>query len=160
LTGEEKIHHGGTEITERSTPVFGDSDYGSLHFDLLFSFASCLRDLRASVVNSFLYSYKRAYRAWQEAVLLDASLARHQRQIERWSRARVAAVFIRLQQLPGARADVDVPVLARMMDRFFWDLLGQALHLPAPELDAILESTTHLLHHALFADSDQGRIHP
>jgi len=99
------------------------------------------------------FAYAGAYRAWREAVLLDPSLTPHQEQIERWTRARVAGVFEALLQLPGARTDVNVPVLARLMDRFFWDLLGQALRLPAIELEAILESTTSLLYHALFRDA-------
>jgi AcrR family transcriptional regulator len=98
-------------------------------------------------------TYASAYRAWQEAVLLDSSLKRHQERIENWTRARVVSVFELLLQMPGARRDVNVPVLARLMDRFFWDLLGQGLRLPTAELAAILESTTDLLYHALFRDS-------
>jgi AcrR family transcriptional regulator len=111
--------------------------------------------LHALLKNAFAtdLTYAGAYRAWQEAVLLDSSLADHQSRIEKWTRARVAAVFELLLQLPGARRDVNVPVLSRLMDRFFWDLLGQALRLPAAGLDAILESTTDLLYHALFSDS-------
>ena len=111
--------------------------------------------LRCLLKNAFAteLTYASAYRAWQEAVLLDSSLAHHQRKIENWTRARVAAVFELLLQLPGARRDVNVPVLARLMDRFFWDLLGQALHLPTTHLDAILETTTNLIFHALFTDS-------
>jgi AcrR family transcriptional regulator len=111
--------------------------------------------LRAHLKGAFAteLTYASAYRAWQEAVLLDSSLVGHQKSIENWTRARVAAVFELLLQLPGARRDVRVPVLARLMDRFFWDLLGQALRLPPAELDAILESTTDLIYHALFKDS-------
>jgi AcrR family transcriptional regulator len=111
--------------------------------------------LGALLKNAFAtdLTYAGAYRAWQEAVLLDGSLADHQKKIENWTRARVAGVFELLLRLPGARHDVNLPVLARLMDRFFWDLLGQALRLPPAELDAILESTTDLLYHALFADS-------
>jgi len=114
--------------------------------------------LRALLEGAFAreLTYTGAYRAWQEAVLLDRSLARHQKSIENWSWARVTAVFGLLQRLPGARTDVNVPVLARLMDRFFWDLLGQALRLPPAELDAVLESTTNLLYHALFADPSPG----
>lgn len=97
-------------------------------------------------------AYTGAYRAWQEAVLVDASLARLQEQIEVWTRARITAVFVFFLRLPGARSDVDVPVLARLMDRFFWDLLGQALRLTAAERQRILSTTTHLLYHALFRD--------
>jgi len=95
-------------------------------------------------------AYAGAYRAWREAVLLDSTLAPHQEQIERWTRARVNAVFEGLLGLPGARTDVNVPVLARLMDRLFWDLLGEAPRLSSDELEAILDSTTDLLYHALF----------
>jgi AcrR family transcriptional regulator len=111
-----------------------------------------LRSLLRSAFSQDL-AYAGAYRAWREAVLLDPSLASHEAQIEHWTRARVAGVIQALLQLPGARADVNVPVLARLMDRLFWDLLGQALRLPAIELEAILESTADLLFHALFSDA-------
>lgn len=110
--------------------------------------------LHALLKNAFAtdLTYAGAYRAWQEAVLLDSSLGGHQKSIEDWTRARVAGVFELLLQLPGARREVNVPVLARLMDRFFWDLLGQAPRLTPAELAAILESTTDLLYHALFTD--------
>jgi AcrR family transcriptional regulator len=117
--------------------------------------------LRALLESAFTrdLAHAGAYRAWREAILLDPSLAPHQEQIERWTRARVTGVFEALLRLPGARPDVNVPVLASLMDRFFWDLLGQALRLPASELEAILDSTTDLVFHALFADptSEQTR---
>jgi AcrR family transcriptional regulator len=96
--------------------------------------------------------YAGAYRAWKEAVLTDAELARMQVEIERWTTARVTTVFELLVQLPGARKNVNVPVLARLMDRFFWDLLGQALALPTPELRAVLATTVDLVYHTLFMD--------
>ena len=98
-------------------------------------------------------AFAGAYRAWREAILLDPSLAPRQEQIERWTQARVTRVFETFLQLPGARRDVNVPVLARLMDRFFWDLLGEATHLAASELEPILESVTDLLYHALFTDA-------
>ena len=110
-----------------------------------------LRSLLRSAFSKDL-AYAGAYRAWREAILLDSTLAPHQQRIERWTRARVASVFQALLGLPGARTDVNVPVLARLMDRFFWDLLGEAPRLSAGELEAILESTTDLLYHALFHD--------
>jgi AcrR family transcriptional regulator len=97
-------------------------------------------------------TYAGAYRAWREAILTDVGLARHQKEIERWTRARVGGVFTFMLQLPGARKDVDVPMLARLMDRFFWDLLGEALRFNAAERTRILATVTHLLYHALFTD--------
>jgi len=110
--------------------------------------------LRALLGSAFSqeFAYAGAYRAWREAILLDSSLAPHQDRIERWTRARVRGVLEALLKLPGARRDVNVSVLARLMDRFFWDLLAQASRLPAAELEAVLDSTTDLLYHALFRD--------
>jgi AcrR family transcriptional regulator len=97
--------------------------------------------------------YLGAYRAWQEAVLSDPRLARKQMEIHAWTTARVMAVFQLLQQLPGARASVDVPGLARVMDSFFWSLLGQAVRMPPLELEQWIHSATHLIYHALFVDA-------
>jgi AcrR family transcriptional regulator len=96
--------------------------------------------------------YLGAYRAWQEAVLSDPDLARKQQEIHAWTTARVTSVFQRLQQLPGARPGVDVPGLARVMDSFFWSLLGQAVRMPKVELHRQIDSATHLIYHALFTD--------
>jgi AcrR family transcriptional regulator len=96
--------------------------------------------------------YLGAYRAWQEAVLSDPDLARRQAEIHAWTTARVTAVFTRLQQLPGARPGVDVPGLARVMDRFFWSLLAQAVLMPKVELNRQIDSATHLIYHAMFVD--------
>jgi AcrR family transcriptional regulator len=97
--------------------------------------------------------YLGAYRAWQEAVLSDPELARKQVEIHAWTTSRVTTVFQLLQQLPGARAGVDVPGLARVMDSFFWNLLGQAVLMPAVELNRWIDSATHLIYHAIFLDA-------
>lgn len=120
---------------------------------------SGLRDLLQAAFSSDL-TYAGAYRAWREAILLDPTLGPKEEEIERWTQARVAGVFELLLQLPGARSDVNLPVLARLMDRLFWDLLGQATRLPAAELAAILESTTDLVYHALFFDAPDNRAQP
>ena len=97
--------------------------------------------------------YLGACRAWQEASLADAELARKEAEIHAWTTARVRRVFEFLQQLPGARRGVDVPGLARVMDNFFWSLLGQALRMSKVELKEWLESSTHLIYHAMFEDA-------
>jgi AcrR family transcriptional regulator len=97
--------------------------------------------------------YLGAYRAWQEAALTDVGLARKQNQIHAWTTARIATVFERLQQLPGARRGVDIPGLARAMDSLFWSLLAHAVRMPQTELDRWVDSSTHLIYHAIFADS-------
>jgi AcrR family transcriptional regulator len=96
--------------------------------------------------------YLGAYRAWQEAVLSDVGLVRKQAEIHAWTTTRVAAVFQLFQKLPGARQGVDVAGLARVMDSFFWSLLAQAVHMPRVELNQWIDSTTHLIYHAMFAD--------
>jgi AcrR family transcriptional regulator len=96
--------------------------------------------------------YLGAYRAWQEAVLSDPELARKQVEIYGWTTSRVMTVFQLLQQLPGARAGVDVPGLARVMDSFFWCLLGHAVRMPDVELKQWIDSATHLIYHAMFVD--------
>jgi AcrR family transcriptional regulator len=96
--------------------------------------------------------YLGAYRAWQEAVLSDPGLARKQRAIHVWTTGRVEAVFQRFQQMPGARPGVDIASLARVMDSFFWSLLGEAVLMPRVELNKWLDSATHLIYHALFTD--------
>jgi AcrR family transcriptional regulator len=97
--------------------------------------------------------YLGAYRAWQEAALTDAGLARKQKQIHAWTTARVTAVFEMLVRLPGAREGVDLPGLARAMDSLFWSMLAQAVRMPKPELDRWVTSSTHLIYHALFKDA-------
>jgi AcrR family transcriptional regulator len=96
--------------------------------------------------------YLGAYRAWQEAVLSDPDLARKQQEIHAWTTARVTGVFQRLQRLPGARPGVDIPGLARVMDSFFWSLLAQAVRMTAVELNRYIDSSTHIIYHAMFID--------
>jgi hypothetical protein len=38
------------------------------------------------------------------------------------------------------------------MDLFFWSLLAQAVRLPEVELNQWIDSATHLIYHAMFAD--------
>jgi AcrR family transcriptional regulator len=110
-----------------------------------------LRDFLARAFSGDL-RYLGAYRAWLEAALSDRDLARKQRHIRAWTTARVTAVFSTLHQLPGARPNVDIPSLARSMDSFFWNLLGEAIHASKIELDQWIDSATHLMYHALFED--------
>jgi AcrR family transcriptional regulator len=94
-----------------------------------------------------------AYRAWREAALSDQDLARREREIHAWTTARVTLALTLLAQLPGARSNVDVPGLARVMDSFFWNLLAHAILLPEVELNQWIDSATHLIYHALFKDA-------
>ena len=64
--------------------------------------------------------------------------------------ARVTLAFSLLQQLPGARPAVDIAALARVMDSFFWNLLGEAARMDASRLEQAIGSSAHLIYHALF----------
>ncbi len=117
------------------------------------------RDVRAALRNMLARGfagdlhYLGACRAWEEAVLSDPDLARKQRKIRLWTRSRVASLFTALQRLPGARLGVNVLALAQVMDSFFWSLLAQAVRMRRAELNEWIDSATHLIYHALFADS-------
>jgi AcrR family transcriptional regulator len=115
--------------------------------------------LRALLSSAFSRDlrYLGAYRAWQEAVLSDADLARKQNEIQAWTTTRVTNLFKLLQQLPGARLGVDIQGLARAMDSFFWNLLTQAVLMPKVELERWIDASTHLIYHALFTDVNVSR---
>jgi AcrR family transcriptional regulator len=113
-----------------------------------------LRDLLARGFSNDL-RYLGAYRAWEEALLSDPQMAHSQMKIREWTTSRVAALLTTLQQWPGARPDVDVPALARVVDTLFWSLLAQAVFLTRVELNDWIEAATHLIYHALFFDASK-----
>lgn len=113
-----------------------------------------LRDLLARGFSNDL-RYLGAYRAWEEALLSDPQMAHSQMKIRAWTTSRVAALLTTLQQWPGARPDVDLPVLARVVDTLFWSLLAQAVFLTRVELNAWIDAATHLIYHALFFDASK-----
>ncbi len=110
-----------------------------------------LRELLSAAFSRDL-KYLGAYRAWQEAILGDRDLARKDRQIHTWTANRILRVFEYLQQLPNARPEADVRTLAAVMDSFFWSLLAQAVRMPKVELDRWIDTSAHLIFHALFLD--------
>ena len=110
-----------------------------------------LRELLSAAFSRDL-KYLGAYRAWQEATLSDPDLARKEAQIHAWTTARVLTVFQLLQQMPGARPDVDIRALARVMDGFFWSLLARAVKMRRGELDRWIDTSAHLIFHAMFLD--------
>ncbi len=116
-----------------------------------------LRNLLTRAFSTDLH-YLGAYRAWQEAAASDTGLAEKQEQIQAWTTARVQAAFSLLQNMIGARPDVDIPGLARIMDSFFWDLLAQASRFSQSELKRWIDSATHLIYHALFTDLPSGPV--
>jgi len=116
---------------------------------------STVRALLAQAFERDLH-YLGAYRAWQEAALSDPELSKRDSEIHAWTTLRVTAVFQRLQNLPGTRKRVDTTALARVMDGFFWSLLVRALHVQKVELNEWIETSTHLIYHAMFRDATPG----
>jgi AcrR family transcriptional regulator len=96
-------------------------------------------------------AYAGAYRAWNEAILSDRQLAAFDEQVRKWTTGRLQLVFGLLQQLPHARCTVNVSLLAAVMDRLFWDLLGSHLN----SQSQLVETLGHLVYHALFEDLSQ-----
>jgi AcrR family transcriptional regulator len=92
------------------------------------------------------------YRAWQEAALIDATIAAHDRRIRAWSSARIRNLFLLLVRLPGARSGQDVAILARLWDRFFWNLLAR----PPSDRRRAVRSIAATLYHTLFSDARAG----
>jgi AcrR family transcriptional regulator len=121
------------------------------------SFSNVQQGLRELLTAAFSRDlrYLGAYRAWQEATLSDADLAKKDAAIHAWTTGRVLAVFQFLGGLPGARRDVDVRVLARVMDGFFWSLLARAVNMRKRDLDQWIEMSVHLVYHAMFLDSER-----
>jgi AcrR family transcriptional regulator len=93
--------------------------------------------------------YVGAYRAWREAIATDRLLARRNRDIEAWTTGRLTMAFLALGGLPGARRDVEASALARVIDRWFWDLLAR----PIEPMDQTLDLVSDVLYHALFCDN-------
>jgi AcrR family transcriptional regulator len=93
------------------------------------------------------------YRAWREASLVDETIVPQDRLIHAWTSARILGLFARLAALPGARAGLDLPALAGLWDRFFWDLLAD----PPSDLDRAARSIAATLSHTLQEDP-VGRI--
>jgi len=115
-----------------------------------------IRELLNRAFSSDL-KYLGAYRAWQEAVLSDRDLAQKHQEIHAWTTARTSAFFQLLQQLPYARAGIDVTGLARVMDTLFWSLLSEAVLSSRAQLDQQLDSATHLIYHSIFKDAQPKR---
>jgi hypothetical protein len=92
--------------------------------------------------------YAGAYRAWREAILSDADLARKDRRIRAWTTARVVQLFEPMRLLPNVRADLALPAFAEMLDSLFWQLVGQ----PPKRVDAMIDTIAHVIQHSLFVD--------
>jgi AcrR family transcriptional regulator len=99
-----------------------------------------------------------AYRGWQEAVFSEPDFARHDATIHAWTHRRVVALFQHLQQLPGARRDVDIRQLGSVMNRVYWALLGEALRLSPQQIEHRIRATADVTYHALFNDSGSEAV--
>jgi AcrR family transcriptional regulator len=120
-----------------------------------------LRPKGGADIHDGLYEFLRAafrvdvqyfgvVRAWQEAVLADAGLAKMQEEVERWTGARVLGVFQMLQQHPNARPDRDLPTFARMMDRHFWSLLARGSRMSPQDFDREIKVSADVIYDYLF----------
>jgi AcrR family transcriptional regulator len=99
--------------------------------------------LRAGLATDLAYA--GAYKAWREARLSDRRLAALDGRIRAWTTARLTATFGALQQLSGARRDIDVALFAALMDRLFWDLLGTTMLADSRLIGALVQIIVHTL---------------
>ena len=96
--------------------------------------------------------YLGAYRAWQEAILSDAELARHEGSIRQWTKGRITALLTALQQWPRARPLADLPAMAEVIDSLCWSLLARLVFVGTDLLEKKIDAVTELIYHAVFLD--------
>lgn len=101
------------------------------------------------------WSYAGAYRAWREAALQDKELRELNVQVERWLASQLEVLLRGLLLFPGARTDVDLPMLAWEMCLLFLRLAETPLN-DSSEIDAVVGSLTHLIYHGLFKDESDA----
>lgn len=94
-----------------------------------------------------------AYRAWREAVARDPALAALHEAIEAVITARIASALAIAATAPRCRADVDVPMLALVVNVLFWRLIDA----PPSERHAISDAMMRLVRHAVFEDVREAR---
>lgn len=97
------------------------------------------------------WSYAGAYRAWREAATQDQELRAMNVQVEGWLAKQLELLFRLLLQLPGARMEVDVAILAWEICLLFLRLAEVPLQNP-DAVNALVASLTHLIYHGLFTD--------
>lgn len=98
------------------------------------------------------WAYAGAYRAWREAVTHDVALRELNARVEAWTTGLLVLILNALAALPGARPDVDVPFLARVVNILFWRLAEEPLHDPEA-IARVTDGLTTLIVHALIADA-------
>jgi AcrR family transcriptional regulator len=117
-----------------------------------------LREFLAAVFRSD-FEYYGVVRAWQEAAFTDAELGEMQKEIERWTEARVLGVFRLLQEHPNARPNRDLQTFARMMDRHFWSLLARGSRMSPESLQREIQVAADVIFHYLLLDHrKKGRL--
>jgi AcrR family transcriptional regulator len=94
--------------------------------------------------------YAGVYRAWREAIVLEAAIAAWDAPIRIWTAGRIAGVFAVAATLPGARTDLDRALTAELVNRLFWDLLTDPGALAESRFEPVTEALTVTLYHILF----------
>lgn len=98
------------------------------------------------------WAYAGAYRAWREVSAQDPALAELNARAVAWTTGQLAVLLGALAALPGARPDLDVPVLAGLINTLFWRLAEEPLHDPVA-ITRLTDALTAMLTHAIFADA-------
>ena len=94
------------------------------------------------------WTYAGLSRAWREATLLDGVLAALHQQVEAWTAERLAILLTAAAKAPGARTDVDIQTLSRVIGAIFW----RQLELPAVDRETMSNTVVQMIKHALFED--------
>lgn len=109
------------------------------------------RQTVAAIVRAGLaadWAHAGVYRAWSEAVPRDPQVARYDERIRRWASGRIAGALRAFGVLPEARRDVDVDVLAELLNDLFW----RVAETPAARRAAVAEVVVNLVTHAILRD--------
>ena len=94
-------------------------------------------------------TYAGVYRAWREAALRDTALAALDAQLEAWTIGRATDLLDAAAARPGARANTETPVLARMLSAVFW----WSIDTPSAERDAVSNTVATGIRHVMFEDT-------
>jgi AcrR family transcriptional regulator len=109
--------------------------------------ATIVERMRNSFCKELLFA--GVYRAWREAALRDTSLAAFDARLEAWTTGRAADLLNAAAARPGARANVDIPTLARTLSVIFW----RSLNAPAADRKALSSTVAAVVAHAMFEDA-------
>lgn len=94
------------------------------------------------------WTHAGAYRAWSEAIIHDAELARLNQEVETWTLALIRTTLCEAADMPGARRDLDPETAAWILNLLFWKVADR----PAGDVERVVQGMGHLLYHALFED--------